>query len=48
MKSLTDLHLLPSSPCIDEAEEFGQLRDVDGSVLSGAEWDIGAYEWQGF
>lgn len=48
MKSLTDLHLLPSSPCIDEAEEFEQLRDVDGSVLSGAEWDIGAYEWQGF
>jgi hypothetical protein len=46
-RSATDLHLLSSSPCIDEAEEIGQVRDVEGSLLYNTEWDIGAYEWQG-
>jgi hypothetical protein len=44
-KSATDLHLQPTSPCINAGIDVGLTTDYAGHHKYGAAWDIGAYEY---
>lgn len=44
--SSSNFHLLPTSPAINAGVDVGLTSDYDGNPKSGANWDIGAYEFQ--